>query len=377
MMEDFPANGRAPSLDECLRQVERADLVIAIVAHRYGWLPNDTGRPDAKSITWLECEHAWNVTRKEVLAFIVDPKADWPLDQYESYRLVSERKTPGIQQQVERNEANLERFKQELREYFRKEFSDGPTLRALAGESLSRWLERHPQAAAPLAPGDPETYLQALFADTCQIRIMKLKSKRAEPNVFDIDEIYIPLTTLAVREEKLARRKTRKKTQPLEHLDRRTVLEQAIRQRKIVLIGDSGSGKSTFLKRVAFELCRNIQGTRPKDAPAFLAPEDRRFPILIRTADLTKLLAADKSPKPHDAPDWLPYFLGKQSEAYKWGLDEAFFRRKLEEGGCLVMVDGLDEAPTAECASEWRAFSRKPPPAYSKCDFLVTTRPQS
>src|SRR3954454_13651618 len=39
MMEDFPANGRGPSLDECLREVERAELVIAIVAHRYGWFP--------------------------------------------------------------------------------------------------------------------------------------------------------------------------------------------------------------------------------------------------------------------------------------------------------------------------------------------------
>ncbi len=40
MMEDLPANGRAPSLDECRRQVEQAELLIAIVAHRYGWVPN-------------------------------------------------------------------------------------------------------------------------------------------------------------------------------------------------------------------------------------------------------------------------------------------------------------------------------------------------
>src|SRR5438309_8462932 len=81
MMEDFPANGRGPSLDESLREVEKAELVIAIVAHRYGSVPNDGGQPDAKSITWLECEHAWNITHKEVLAFIVDPTAKWPLDQ--------------------------------------------------------------------------------------------------------------------------------------------------------------------------------------------------------------------------------------------------------------------------------------------------------
>ncbi len=160
MMEDFPANGRGPSLDECLREVEKAELVIAIVAHRYGWVPDDTGQPDAKSITWLECQHAWNVTRKEVLAFIVDPSANWPADQYEGHRLNSERKKPGILQEVERNEANLERFKEELGKYFRKQFGDLPGLREVVMQSLAEWRIRNPQIQVPPVPGDTETYLK-------------------------------------------------------------------------------------------------------------------------------------------------------------------------------------------------------------------------
>ena len=368
MMEDFPANGRGPSLEECRREIEKAELVIAIVAHRYGWVPDDTGQGDEKSITWLECEHAWNVTKKEVLGFVVDAKASWPLDQYENYRLITERSDANIAKLVERNEANLAKFKQELGRSFRKEFSDIHSLREAVMQALALWKERHPQVQIPAAPGDPETYLQSLEADSAQIRIMKLKSKRAEPYAFDIDEIYIPLTTLTAGGEK---------TSSPELQQRRTVLEHAITQRKVVLIGDPGSGKSTFLKRVTFELCRNIQDTRPKDAARFLKPDDRRFPLLIRTADLTKLLAADKSPKPGDAPDWLPYFLGKQSEAYKWGLDEGFFRRKLDEGACLVMVDGLDEAPDQRLRERVARIFEKATVAYARCDFLVTTRPQS
>ena len=77
--------------------------------------------------------------------------------------------------------------------------------------------------------------------------------------------------------------------------EQRIVLERALSDRKVVVVGDPGSGKSTFLRRTAFELSRALRGTRPPDAPPFLDPKDRRFPILIRVAELAKLLAADKS----------------------------------------------------------------------------------
>jgi hypothetical protein len=238
MMENFSANGRAPSLEECRREVEKAELVIAIVAHRYGWVPNDTGQPDAKSITWLECDHAWTVTKKEVLGFAVDPKADWPPVHYEGHRLNVERKKNGILEEVERNEANLAKFKTELGKYFRKEFTDIHSLREAVMQSLASWKERHPQVQIPIAPGDPETYLQSLQADTAQLRIMKLKSKRAEPYAFDIDEIYIPLTTVAPLDETKFRKSRNNKSALPELRQRRTVLEHAITQRKVVIIGD-------------------------------------------------------------------------------------------------------------------------------------------
>jgi hypothetical protein len=100
MMEYFAPNGQTPSLPACLEKVAEAEVVIVLVAHRYGWVPDNPANAAHKSITWLECEHAQNVTKKEVLAFIVDPDYDWPDRLREDYRLIKERKRPGIAERV-------------------------------------------------------------------------------------------------------------------------------------------------------------------------------------------------------------------------------------------------------------------------------------
>jgi hypothetical protein len=55
MMEYFPAGGQYPPLEACRAKVGEADVIVAIVAHRYGSVPDAA---DPKNITWLECEEA-------------------------------------------------------------------------------------------------------------------------------------------------------------------------------------------------------------------------------------------------------------------------------------------------------------------------------
>src|SRR5947208_2480047 len=77
-----------PPLDECRERVRNTDVLVVIVAYRYGWVPPDQSGGERKSITWIECEEAAS-HGKEVLAFLVDETAGapWPVESKEEYRL--------------------------------------------------------------------------------------------------------------------------------------------------------------------------------------------------------------------------------------------------------------------------------------------------
>src|SRR5437660_8099226 len=93
-----------------MREVDACDVVIAIVAHRYGWVPDDQPNDGHKSITWLECERA-----KEVIPCVVDEKHQWPKELKESYRLSDAAEngtlTAELTAEVQRNTALLKKFR--------------------------------------------------------------------------------------------------------------------------------------------------------------------------------------------------------------------------------------------------------------------------
>jgi len=101
------------------------------------------------------------------------------------------------------------------------------------------------------------------------------------------------------------------------------------------VVGDPGSGKSTFLKRVAFDLSKDWAEGAP-------------LPVRIEAAVLSTYIAQQHTkagPASATSPDWIPLCLGAQCEEKNLGLGANFFRAKLKAGGCRVLIDGLDETP--------------------------------
>jgi hypothetical protein len=103
------------------------------------------------------------------------------------------------------------------------------------------------------------------------------------------------------------------------------------------------------------------------------------FPILVRVGDLTDHIAAAKNRS--DAPTrgtslgWLPHYLAQSSEEADMGLSEAFFRERLDSGDALVLLDGLDEAPTEQHRKAFLTLLEETAGRYDKCRYVLTSRP--
>ena len=365
MMEYFAASGEHPPYRACMEKVAGADVLVAIVAHRYGWVPPDQPGSDYKSITWLECEEATRQGR-EVLAFLADKDRRWPAELKESYRLseaIEKGEVPAeLSAEVRRNIGKLAEFKHWLEGLgTRAAFASPEGLRAEVGSALREWLaRRHGAGSAPVPVGDPSAYLHYLREQTAWIDIRGLQVGAGKAYRFPIEDLYIPLTTPgeARKPDKMA---------PPELVD----LEEALTHHRLVIVGDAGSGKTTFLRHVAFLWCRGLldAGTGPQ----------LLFPIFIRVAELVEHIRhcrrqADR-PAAQESPDWLFDFLHTRNQELNWGLPADFFREKLAGGSAIVLFDGLDEAPGKLDRESIARLFENATQAYRECRFVVTTRP--
>ena len=190
MMEYFTPQGKRRPLKACLREVDACDGVIAILAHRYGWVPEDQPDGEAKSITWLECERAV-AAGIEVLGFVVSEKCAWPETSKESYRAMqaveSGAWTPELMAEVSRNVKLLQDFKGWLSGLgFRGEFAKPDDLKMPIALALT--------AGTGGNAADTSKYITWLREYTGWIDIRGLQVGSGKVHRFPIRDLYTPLT---------------------------------------------------------------------------------------------------------------------------------------------------------------------------------------
>lgn len=165
---------------------------------------------------------------------------------------------------------------------------------------------------------------------------------------FDLAQVYVNLDTTTqvpvTGDEKKGRKERAlpemRQTRPL------GVLEATAANRRLVILGDPGSGKSTFVGYLA--LCLALHSLEP-DEPwlsrlaCWPEPEAGIVPIPVVLRDLARHLPKDTA---RAEPQHLWEFIAARLKAQNLAFAARPLRDALDEGRAIVLLDGMDEVPT-------------------------------
>jgi len=181
--------------------------------------------------------------------------------------------------------------------------------------------------------------------------------------------VYIELDTktqmdaqgkMREKDEFAALRKGEEKIKPL------TVLQAAEQNQMLVIKGDPGSGKSTFVNFLSFSLAS--KNTR------LLGETWRKqdlLPVIVILRDFAK--AIPENPKPAETKH-LCDFIAETLENKKLSFASAPILSLLEQGKVLVFFDGLDEVQSVEKRIFVRNAVKEFVTRYGKNRFVATCR---
>jgi energy-coupling factor transporter ATP-binding protein EcfA2 len=223
-------------------------------------------------------------------------------------------------------------------------------------------------------------YRRVLVDGCCHLSLRGLDIDASDPTDsrrrFDLEQVYVDLHTTSrvpVERAETHRRKPRelpeeRGTRPL------SALEAVTKHRRVVLLGDPGSGKSTFLTHLTLCLAAHSQDRHTEwltRLPDWSQQEADIIPISIVLRDFARWLPEGQ--KRATLRHLWDFFVARL-EAQNLAFAAEPLHDRLEKGRAILLLDGLDEIPTQRQRTFIRdavaAFARR----YAKCCIVVTCR---
>ncbi len=192
-----------------------------------------------------------------------------------------------------------------------------------------------------LAHLDLRSYLEDVLARVGNIDIRSVSTVSARRHV--IERLYSPLRYREVFRnasgERIAINQTPARLTDVLPLTKRLLVE-----------GQPGAGKTTFLRFVAAMLARDLleiphQGYTGSWSRRYLGFDrgEELVPVFVNLVELAAGLRDDSSSKRRDDCSRILDFVVESSEAGEHGIDRELWRTLLEEGRTYLLLDGLDE----------------------------------
>jgi formylglycine-generating enzyme required for sulfatase activity len=345
-MEDF--GGRSSDVDSfCRAKAKECVLFVGIIGHRFGEGPVE----GEDSYTQREY-HAAREAKKPILLYLAP----------DDFLISAKLREPEWKIDAQ------EKFRKEL--IVRKEhiisvgFNSSDQLARQIVTDIYNWeRERSPTPDR----ADPAPYLAALREETAYIDIRGLRVGNEAAHRFPIDELYTPLTTVLASQER--------KPEEGEDAMRRqepVPLQRALENRCVVLVGDPGAGKSTFLRRIAFAACETLLGRNALAAEELIPLKPCPLPLLVRAASVANFIRLKKrdTALDSDSPEWLTLYLQENARP----LDATFFRMQLD-AGCLLELDGIDEVPGQIARKAMARLLERAARMFPKTHIVAASRP--
>ncbi|MFN8465485.1 MAG: SUMF1/EgtB/PvdO family nonheme iron enzyme [Caldilineaceae bacterium] len=228
-------------------------------------------------------------------------------------------------------------------------------------------------------PAEAIAIYRQVYAAACQnlpLRGIDVGAGDAQGNrqQLALEQVYVDLdtTTLVPKQAHAGRKKDqpgleREETRPL------TMLEAVINNRRLVLLGDPGSGKSTFIGHLG--LCLALSALQPNAGwldrlPNWPRAECDLTPLLVVLRDFARALPAKGEP----SPSWLWDFIVERLRAQKLEFAASPISKLLDKGKIIVLLDGLDEIPTDQQRIQVRDAVQSFAGRYPQCRMVATCR---